>query len=298
VSFPLKIYLESKRKKLDAALNEMFRSVTNVPPTLKKSMVYSVNAGGKRLRPVLCLAAADAIGLAEKPALRLACALEIIHTYSLIHDDLPAMDDDDYRRGRLTNHKVFGEAMAILAGDALLTLAFEWAGDTRAYPLALRPRLGEVLWDLARSSGYFGMVGGQVADMEGEGKKPSLQRVLSIHRRKTGALLAVSTRLPSVLADSPLIVRKALDIYGRDAGLAFQIVDDVLNETGDAKSLGKSVGSDKARGKMTYPAAVGLDASREEIRRLTHSALVALKPLGDKAEPLRALAIHMAERTV
>jgi geranylgeranyl diphosphate synthase type II len=261
-------------------------------------MAYSVNAGGKRLRPVLCLAASEAVGLSTPAALRLACSLELIHTYSLIHDDLPAMDDDDFRRGRPTNHKVFGEAMAILAGDGLLTLAFEWAGDPKAYPVSLRPRLGATLWDLARSAGYHGMVGGQVEDMLGEGKKPSLKRVLSIHRHKTGALLAVAVRLPGVLAGSPPAALRALDRYGRDAGLAFQIVDDVLNETGDAKTLGKAVGSDQARGKMTYPAVVGLDASRREIRRLTDSAVTALKPLGSKAEPLRALAEHMASRTV
>jgi geranylgeranyl diphosphate synthase type II len=207
------------------------------------------------------------------------------------------MDDDDYRRGRLTNHKVFGEAIAILAGDGLLTLAFEWAGDPKAYPAPLRPRLGATLWDLARSAGYFGMVGGQVEDMLGEGKEPSLQRVLSIHRRKTGALLAMAVRLPGVLAGSSPAVLRALDRYGRDAGLAFQIVDDVLNQTGDAQTMGKAVGSDQARGKMTYPSVVGLEASRKEIQRLTDSAVSALRPLGPKAQPLRALAEHMAGRT-
>ncbi len=298
MSLDLDRYLAAKRKKVDGALKELFRTVREVPPSLKKSMAYSVDAGGKRLRPVLCLASAEAVGLPEKAALRLSCGLELIHTYSLIHDDLPAMDDDDFRRGRPTNHKVFGEAMAILAGDGLLTLAFEWVGDPKGYPASLRPHLGAAVHDLARSAGYFGMVGGQVADMEGEGKKPSLQRVLSIHRRKTGALLAVAVRLPAVLAGATPTVTKALDRYGRDAGLAFQIVDDVLNETGDAKSLGKAVGSDKERGKMTYPAAVGLDASKREIHRLTQSAMNALAPLGPKAEPLRALARHMASRTV
>lgn len=298
MTFPLKPYLESRRAKTEKALAEVFRSVREVPPQLKKSMAYSLNAGGKRLRPVLLLASAEAVGLPEKPALRLACALEMIHTYSLIHDDLPAMDDDDFRRGRPTNHKVFGEAMAILAGDGLLTLAFEWAADPKGYPAALRPHLGATVWDLARSAGYFGMVGGQVADMEGEGKKPTLSRVLGIHRRKTGALLAVAVRLPAILAGSSPKVVRALDRYGRDAGLAFQIVDDVLNETGDAKAMGKSVGSDKQRGKMTYPAARGLDVSRREIRRLTDSAVEALRPLGPKAESLRALAEHMAGRTV
>jgi geranylgeranyl pyrophosphate synthase len=162
----------------------------------------------------------------------------------------------------------------------------------------LRPRLGAAVFDLARSAGYSGMVGGQVDDVLGEGRKPSLQRVLSIHRRKTGALLAVAVRLPAVLAGSSNAHRRALDQYGRDAGLAFQIVDDVLNEIGDAATMGKAVGSDQARGKMTYPSAVGLEASRGEIRILTDRAVAALKPLGRKAEPLRALAAYMADRTV
>jgi geranylgeranyl diphosphate synthase type II len=298
VSFSVKDYLESHRRLVDGSLRDLFKSVTGVPPTLKKSMAYSVNAGGKRLRPILCLAASEAIGLPEKSALRLACSLELIHTYSLIHDDLPALDNDDFRRGRPTNHKVFGEAMAILAGDGLLTLAFEWAGDPAGYPASYHPRLGAALCDLARSVGCFGMVGGQVDDVMSEGKKPSLQRVLSIHRRKTGALLAVAVRLPGVLAGSSSEHLQALDQYGRDAGLAFQIVDDVLNETGDAKKLGKAVGSDQARGKMTYPAAVGLEASRREIRVLTEKAVVSLKPLGRKAEPLCALAEYMAGRMV
>ncbi len=283
---------------MDGALAALFRKVTQAPPVLKKSMAYSVNAGGKRLRPVLCLASAEAVGLPTASALRVACALELIHTYSLIHDDLPALDNDDFRRGNPTNHKVFGEAMAILAGDGLLTLAFEWIGDPKGYPARLHPLLGATVWDLARSAGYSGMVGGQVDDVISEGQKPSLSHVLSIHRRKTGALLAASVRLPAVLAGSPTKVHRALEVYGRDAGLAFQVVDDVLNETGDAAQLGKAVGSDRARGKMTYPAAVGLEASRREIQRLTQSAVDGLKPLGPKAEPLRALALHMANRTV
>jgi geranylgeranyl diphosphate synthase type II len=296
--FNLKVYLESRRLLVDGALRDLFKSVTGVPPVLKKSMAYSVNAGGKRLRPVLCLASAEAVGLPTKAALRLACSLELIHTYSLIHDDLPALDNDDFRRGRPTSHKVFGEAMAILAGDGLLTLAFEWAGDPTGYPASCRARLGATLWDLARSAGYYGMVGGQVDDILGEGKKPTLSRVLSIHRRKTGALLAVALRLPAVLAGSSPQTLRALDRYGRDAGLAFQIVDDVLNETGDAKTLGKAVGSDQARGKLTYPSAVGLEKSRREIRRLTDHALAAIRPLGPQAEPLRALAEYMAGRTI
>ncbi len=261
-------------------------------------MAYSVFAGGKRLRPILCLASAQAVDLHRPSALRLACALELIHTYSLIHDDLPALDNDDYRRGRPTNHKVFGDAMAILAGDGLLTLAFEWISDPAAYPAPLRPRLAGVTGEMARAAGWAGMVGGQVEDMIAEGHRPSRRRVLSIHRRKTGALLAAAVRLPALLSGVSPKVLRALERYGRDAGLAFQIVDDVLNETGDARELGKAVGSDKSRGKMTYPAACGLEASRLEIERLTKRAMASLRLLGPKAYPLGALAEHMSKRTL
>ncbi|HXL72393.1 MAG TPA: polyprenyl synthetase family protein, partial [bacterium] len=220
-----------------------------------------------------------------------------IHTYSLIHDDLPALDNDDYRRGRKTNHKVYGEAMAILAGDGLLTLAFQWLSDPSAYPAQCRKNLAQVVYELAWNAGYPGMVGGQVDDVISEKKKPSLPKVLSIHRRKTGALLLSSTRLPALLADASTSKVKALTEYGRSAGLAFQIVDDILNETGDSKKMGKSAGSDKERGKMTYPAAIGLVQSEKEVRLLTEKAVKALKVFGFKSEPLKALVCHMAERT-
>jgi geranylgeranyl diphosphate synthase, type II len=296
-SFPLKPYLEQRRREVDASLRKLFASLKTSPPVLRKAMAYSIFAGGKRLRPVLCLASAEAGGLHRPSALRLACALELVHTYSLIHDDLPALDDDDFRRGRPTNHKVFGEAMAVLAGDGLLTLAFEWISNPAVYPVSLRSRVAAVTGELARASGWAGMVGGQVDDVSSEGKKPSLDRVLSIHRRKTGALLAASTRLPALLSGASLPVLRALESYGRDAGLAFQIVDDVLNVTGDARKLGKAVGSDRSRGKMTYPAVRGLDASRREIVRLTRRAVTALAPLGPKAAALRSLAEYMADRS-
>jgi geranylgeranyl diphosphate synthase type II len=260
-------------------------------------MKYSVFAGGKRLRPILALASAEAVGLPAKDTLRIACALELIHTYSLIHDDLPALDNDDYRRGFKTNHKVFGEAMAILAGDGLLTLAFEWISNPTAYNARYRNNLPLVVTELAHHAGYPGMVGGQVDDVLSEKKTPKLDKVLSIHRRKTGALLLSSVRLPALLAGTSASKVKALTRYGQSAGLAFQIVDDVLNETGDSKKMGKSSGSDRERGKMTYPASAGLEKSRQEIKRLTRDAVGALRPLGSKAEPLRALALYMAERT-
>ncbi len=295
--FPLKAYLEQKRRGVDQGLRRIFRDGSGCPKALWDSMKYSVFAGGKRLRPVLCLASAEAVGLPEKDALRIACSLELIHTYSLIHDDLPALDNDDYRRGRRTNHKVFGEAMAILAGDGLLTLAFEWVSDPEAYPRPRRGNLPRVVRELAHHAGYPGMVGGQVDDVLSERKKPSLSRVLSIHRRKTGALLLSSVRLPALLAGTAGPRLKALTKYGQCAGLAFQIVDDVLNEVGDSKELGKSAGSDRDRGKMTYPAAAGLERSKRKIGRLTEEAVGSLALFGPKAAPLRALAEYMAERT-
>jgi geranylgeranyl diphosphate synthase type II len=292
-----KKYIEQKRKIVDKALHEVFRNGSNCPPALWRSMKYSLFAGGKRLRPILCLAAADALGLPQKEALRIACSLELIHTYSLIHDDLPALDNDDYRRGRMTNHKVFGEAMAILAGDGLLTLAFEWVSNPLKVVPARRKNLSLVVHELAYHAGYPGMVGGQVDDVLSERKVPKLAKVLSIHRRKTGALLVSSVRLPALLAGASSAKIKALTRYGLSAGLAFQIVDDVMNETGSSKKMGKSSGSDRARGKMTYPAAIGLEKSRREIERLTREAVFALRPLGSKAEPLQALALYMAGRT-
>lgn len=297
MSFSLESYLKSKRLIVEKGLRDVFQKPGDCPKILWESMKYSVFAGGKRLRPILCLASAEAVGLAEKPALRIACALELIHTYSLIHDDLPALDNDDYRRGRETNHKVYGEAMAILAGDGLLTLAFQWLSDPSAYPAKYRENLASVVYELAWYAGYPGMVGGQVDDVISEKKNPSLPKVLSIHRRKTGALLLSSTRLPAILAGASSAKVKALTEYGRSAGLAFQIVDDILNETGDSKKLGKSAGSDRERGKMTYPSAIGLDRSKKEVRLLTEKAVTASKILGSEGEPLKALVQHMAERT-
>ena len=297
MSFSLKSYLEQKRRLVESALWEVFRKPGDCPKTLWNSMKYSVFAGGKRLRPILCLASAEAVGLPQKAALRIACALELIHTYSLIHDDLPALDNDDYRRGRKTNHKVFGEAMAILAGDGLQTLAFEWVSNPAAYPASIRKNVPLVAYELAHYAGYPGMVGGQVDDVLSEHKKPVLSKVHSIHRRKTGALLLSSVRLPALLAGVSRPKLVALTEYGRSAGLAFQVVDDILNETGDSKKLGKKAGSDRARGKMTYPSAIGLKKSKGEVGRLTRQAVKSLQTFGKRAEPLKALALYMAERT-
>jgi geranylgeranyl diphosphate synthase, type II len=295
--FSLENYLKDRRHKVEDTLHQVFKNPKGCPPALWNSMKYSIFAGGKRLRPILCLASAEAIDLPVKEALRIACALELIHTYSLIHDDLPALDNDDYRRGRKTNHKVFGEAMAILAGDGLQTLAFEWVSNPAGYGPRYRKNLPQVVNELAHHAGYPGMVGGQVDDVLAEKQKPYLNKVLSIHRRKTGALLLSSVRLPALLAGVARPKLVALTKYGWGAGLAFQIVDDILNETGNSKALGKKAGSDRERGKMTYPAAIGLEKSKKEVARLTREALLCLRPFGLKGLPLIELAVYMAQRT-
>ncbi len=297
MSFSLQSYLEQKARVVDQALHRVFRDGSQCPSKLWNSMKYSVFAGGKRLRPILCLASGEAVGLPLKNALRVACALELIHTYSLIHDDLPALDNDDYRRGRKTNHKVYGEAIALLAGDGLQTLAFEWISNPAAYDSRYRKNLSQTVFELAHYAGYPGMVGGQVDDVLAEKQRPRLSQVLSIHRRKTGALLLSSVRLPAILAGITGPKLKALTDYGWSAGLAFQIVDDILNETGNSKDLGKSAGSDRARGKMTFPSAIGLEKSKSEVENLTRKAVLALKPFGAQGEPLRELVRHMARRT-
>ena len=293
----MKSYFKKRRDIIDQGLRQVFKNSGGCPQTLWNGMKYSVFAGGKRLRPILCLAAGEVVGLPLHASLRIACSLELIHTYSLIHDDLPALDDDDFRRGRSTNHKVFGEAMAILAGDGLLTLAFEWVSNPSAYPSRFQRNLPVVVAELAHQAGYPGMVGGQVDDVLSEKKRPNLAKVLSIHRRKTGALLLASVRLPALLAGTSSRKIDALTEYGKSAGLAFQIVDDVLNEVGDSRKLGKTAGSDRSRGKMTYPAAVGLEKSKMEVAALTRKAVNALKVFGPKAKPLADLARTMAERT-
>ena len=256
-------------------------------------MRYSVFAGGKRLRPALALLAAEACGADPSVALPGACALELVHTYSLVHDDLPAMDDDDLRRGRPTLHRAFDEATAILAGDALLTLAFEIvAREIRPAEAA-----ASCVRILAAASGPAGMVGGQMADLEAETRNDATVTALeAIHRRKTGALLRASLAIGAVAAGAPEPIARALDDYGRAAGLAFQVVDDLLDVQGDEAKLGKRVGKDSNLGKWTYPGLLGVAGSREKAEELASQAAAALEPLGDRGLRLRALARHMVER--
>jgi geranylgeranyl diphosphate synthase type II len=285
--------LDAFRKKTDAALERWLPSEKTRPATLHRAMRYSVFAGGKRLRPALCLAAAEACGATPARALPAACAVECIHTYSLVHDDLPCMDDDDLRRGRPTTHKAFGEAVAVLAGDALLTIAFEILAQTRKTP---RYGLQDFFSELAGSAGSQLLVGGQAADIEAEGKKHTPAELLFIHRGKTAAMVATSLRLGAMAANATPAQVKALGAFGAQLGLAFQIIDDILDVTQSSKKLGKSAGKDAAAGKATYPAVFGLEKSRREAARLTALAHAALEPLGRKAVFLHAMADHLLAR--
>jgi len=281
----LKEFLASTAARTDAALQRILPPESEEPRTIHRAMRYSVFAGGKRLRPALVLLGARAAGGDDERVLPMACAVEMIHTYSLIHDDLPAMDDADLRRGRESCHRVFGEANAILAGDALHTLAFEILGSFPDHAVA-----AALVRETARACGTRGMVGGQSADLEAEGKPPDLGTVEGIHRRKTGALLVACLRLGSLPSAPPPDLLKALTEYGERVGMAFQIVDDVLDEEGLGPDLGKIPGKDRQRGKMTYPAAAGLEASRARAAALVSEAkqrirgLEAASLLGDLAD--------------
>jgi len=292
--FDLQQYLDNNIQLINTALDQRLPAETERPAALHKAMRYSVFAGGKRLRPVLCLAAAEARGLANATALTAALAIEILHTYTLIHDDLPSMDDDTLRRGQPTLHIVAGEAHAILAGDALLTLAFEWLAAVRAPPPYPPNQLS---LELARAAGSRGVVGGQAEDLAAEGQTADPDTVDYIHRHKTAALLRATVRMGGIAAGAGNRALAALTAYGDAIGLAFQIVDDILNETSTAATLGKAVGSDRKHGKMTYVAVHGLAAAREQARQLTEDAVTALQPLPGNREPLTALARRMTERT-
>lgn len=288
-------YLNAQIQKVDATLDRLLPAETVEPVTIHRAMRYSVFAGGKRIRPVLCLAAGeliadDAPGLAETAA-----TLELIHTYSLIHDDLPALDNDDLRRGRPTNHKVFGEAMAILAGDALLTLAFEVLGKL---PGAAAEGRAALVAELATASGTVGgMIGGQVHDIEGEGAPPTAALLERIHRAKTGALLRASVRLGAICAGADPAQLAALTAYGEHIGLAFQIVDDILDVEQSSAALGKTAGKDQAQQKITFPAVHGLVQSKQMAEAERQQAHAALAAFGARAGHLKAIADLVVDRT-
>jgi len=310
VTFDLASYLAERRRLVDEALGCFLPRADAHPATIHEAMRYSVFAGGKRLRPILVIAGAEAAGGMARDVLPTACAVELIHTYSLIHDDLPAMDDDDYRRGRPTSHKVFGEAIAILAGDALLTLAFGLIGENFAAPpaggdpagraeagAARDPRrLREVLAELADAAGTAGMIGGQVVDVLSEGKAVNGQTLEYIHTHKTAALIRASLRAGALLVGAPGGALEAISVAGSRLGLAFQIVDDILDVEGSLEELGKRAGSDRRKRKVTYPGHFGLEASRMRAKALVEEAKAALEPLRAAAKPIGAIADFILER--
>lgn len=293
MSFDLQKYLRQQAVAVDRALGRFLPAATAKPATIHKAMRYSIFAGGKRLRPALCLAAAEACGGRWEDALPLACAVECIHTYSLIHDDLPAMDNDDLRRGKPTNHKVFGEGIAILAGDALLTETFAIAAQCKGWP---RYNHRTIIMELAQAAGSKQLIAGQVADLEGEGKKIPASQLRYIHERKTSALLCCSVRLGGMSANCTAAQLKALTEFGYNVGLAFQIIDDILDVTQTSEQLGKTAGKDTAAEKATYPSIVGMEESRRIAAELTSRAFRALKTFKNQAPALEALAAYLLKR--
>jgi len=291
--FDLKGFLEQTTAVVNQALDASLPPASTRPATIHEAMRYSLFAGGKRMRPALCLAAAAACGGTQADAIPLACAVECIHTYSLIHDDLPAMDNDDYRRGKLTNHKVFGEGIAVLAGDALLTQAFEVAAMSKGWP---RYSHAQIILELARASGSLQLIAGQVADLEAEGRRISAKDLQYIHERKTSALLCCSVRLGGMSANGTASQLRALTDFGYYVGLAFQVIDDILDVTQTSEKLGKTAGKDTKAQKATYPSIVGLEKSRKIAERLTQLAFQALKPFRGRAEALEALAQFLLRR--
>jgi geranylgeranyl diphosphate synthase type II len=292
-AFDLQGFLASSTAGVNEALDRFLPAAAARPATIHKAMRYSLFAGGKRMRPALCLAAAGACGGTPAEAMPLACAVECIHTYSLVHDDLPAMDNDDYRRGKLTNHKVFGEGVAVLAGDALLTQAFEIAARCKGWPRYPHQR---IISELAGAAGSLQLIAGQVADLEGEGKKISAAQLRYIHERKTSALLCCSVRLGGMSANCTAAQLRALTNFGYHVGLAFQVIDDILDVTQTSEQLGKTAGKDSKAHKATYPSIVGLAKSRRIAEELTRRAFAALSSFHGRARALEAMAEYLLRR--
>ncbi len=286
-------YIAEKSELINKGLTGLLSKENEYPQSLHKAMRYSLFAGGKRLRPVLVLAAAEAVGGGIENALNTACAFECIHTYSLIHDDLPAIDNDDLRRGRPTCHKAFGEAAAILAGDALLTAAFEMIGETRGPDADVVLR---TVVEVARAAGSTGMIGGQMVDIESEGRDIVFPVLEYIHIHKTGELILAAVRCGAILGGASEEELKSLTRYGEAVGLAFQIADDILDVEGSAEETGKTPGGAKKKGKATYPSLIGIAASRQRAEELTEIAINSLSGFDRKADPLRAIAGYMVSR--
>ena len=292
----LKTYLAEKRAIVDAALHDYFPEPEGLTSDLTEAMRYSLFAGGKRLRPILCIAGAEAVGGSGKEVLPVACALELIHTYSLIHDDLPLMDDDDFRRGQPTNHRVFGEPIALLAGDGLLTEAFSLM-TSPGISVRIPPHiLLKAIRLIAQAAGHEGMVGGQAVDIQWEGKKADLPVVYFMHTHKTGALITASVASGAVLGGADESQLRAITSYGEKIGLAFQISDDILDIEGNSQTMGKRAGADEEKGKMTYPAVLGLNESKKIQSELVETAVQGLWEFGSRAEPLRQIARYIIER--
>ncbi len=287
-------YFTEQLNLLQTVLEERIPSANTSPATLHAAMRYSVLNGGKRIRPLLCLAAATALGGDPKKVLLPAAAIEILHSYTLIHDDLPAMDDDELRRGRPTVHVAFGEAVAILAGDALLTLAFELMADTPPPPAPYLP--GQLSLELAKASGSLGVIAGQAADIEAENSPPDPELLAFIHRHKTGALIRAAVRIGAVSTGADEASLQALTLYSERLGLAFQIVDDILNAAATTSAIGKTAGSDKKRGKMTWVSVHGIEAAKEQAEQLYRNACAELQPLPGNIVPLLKLAEMAVKR--
>lgn len=292
----IKTYLTRKKDVVDKTLEKLVPNAKTFPPTVHEAMRYSLFAGGKRVRPILAIAAAEALGAKTQELLPIAASLELIHTYSLIHDDLPAMDNDDFRRGRPTCHKVYGEAIAILAGDGLLNMAFEVLSDARRLKTVSASRMLMIIKEIGTASGVYGMVGGQVVDIQSEGKEIDFPMLEYIHTHKTGALIRSSIRTGALYAKAGKRQFTALTHYGELVGLAFQIADDILDITGKQEEIGKDVGSDLKKGKKTFPSFYGLEESRRRAVEVVDRALTSLQGFGRSADPLRELAKYIINR--
>ena len=293
--FDLSAYIKNKNQQINVALEKILHDSQPSEPIVQ-AMKYSLMADGKRIRPVLCLAAAEAVGGKPQTVLPAACALEIVHTYSLIHDDLPAMDNDDLRRGKPTCHVAFDEATAILAGDALLTLAFQVLSSVQFTGENQASGWLKVIHIISTAAGYQGMIRGQMLDMASEGQHLTVDELKSMHALKTGALIEASLLCGALLADARKRQMEILKTYARNIGLAFQVTDDILNVEGNPKEMGKAVGTDQLREKSTYPAILGLETSRQFAKNLVEKALQALEVFDKKAEPLRGLATYIIDR--
>ena len=289
----LETYLKKKRSLIDREIRKILLKST-ASPRITAAMSYSIMAGGKRLRPILCMAAADAVAGKSDKTLQAACALEFIHTYSLIHDDLPAMDNDDLRRGKKTCHVAFDEATGILAGDAMLTLAFEILSASDSKKMATQSL--QVIRTIAMAAGHKGMIAGQMRDIASEGRPLALNYLKETYRLKTGALIEASVSTGAILANATRIQMKRLTRYARNIGLAFQITDDILNVEGDPAVTGKASGTDEFRQKATYPALIGVRKSFETAEKLVQNAIQSIKEFDIKAEPLRAIADYVVKR--